>query len=179
MFSSISLLISLQRYTHELFLFLILSTFTFTYIKKRHLWFSFLSLVQTYALSCRRFLGTNCDDWLKKNNNRIYRTNETCFMNVPKKLQMQQSVCVLCGDSSIRFAGDCEVIICWQFHAKTLISVINLQTFDFLSKNYTNCTHCAKSNQSLRNVTALLSWRYEIFLLDNRKRQSRRRAAAS
>lgn len=49
---------------------------------------------------------------LKKNNNRIYRTNETCFMNVPKKLQMQQSVCVLCGDSSIRFAGDSEVIIC-------------------------------------------------------------------
>lgn len=140
----------------------------------------FISFARTNLRTfLQAFLGDKLWRLVKKNNNRIYRTNETCFMNVPKKLQMQQSVCVLCGDSSIRFAGDCEVIICWQFHAKTLISIINLQTFDFFSKNYTNCTHCAKSKQSLRNVTALLSWRYEIFLHVNRKRQSRRRAAAS
>lgn len=51
-------------------------------------------------------------------------------MNVPKKLQMQQSVCVLCGDSSIRFAGDCENYNLLTISRKNVNFKISLQTFE-------------------------------------------------
>lgn len=93
-FFNISLLSSLQRYTHNIF-FLILPTFTS--IKNGIFDLFSSSFVQTDALSCRALLGDNLLAIREQKQQNWQNNRNKRYMNVPKKLQMQQSVYVYGG----------------------------------------------------------------------------------
>lgn len=162
-FLHFSLLIPyLQRYTQD-FVSIVLPTFICI---KNRLSFSYKHYAHFPAGGW--VLSSDGDNLVATRWTTQLKTNET-FMNVPKKLQMQQSVCVFMWWMRLSL----PLLVIFQFEdnfiRKVFVKTQKLSTllkkinrFEFWPKITMNWTHCARPTQTRWQALSLDVW--EIFL---------------